>query len=122
MKKLLRCVAAFLISFIFVCAFNKIRFNYNWTDALKRTVMAPFVGTLWASGFSESKFLKIHAGMTEKHVKELLGQPLQKWVGEDGYMWLYSWQDTPTADYDRRWISFDAKGFVDDVRHEFYID
>ena len=61
-------------------------------------------------------------GMSELEVRNLLGAPLQDWTGGEGHTWLYSWQDTPTADYDRRWVSFDSKGHVDDLAHEFYID
>jgi outer membrane protein assembly factor BamE (lipoprotein component of BamABCDE complex) len=77
---------------------------------------------LWATGFSESKFSDVRMGMSQTEVMSLLGIPLQMWTGSDGCTWLYTWQDTPTADYDRRWVSFDSKGFVDEVNHEFYID
>ena len=111
-----------LAAFALLTTFNKIRFHYDWPNALKRTVMTPFVGTLWASGFSEGQFAKVRLGMPQAEVKDLLGVPLKEWCGSTTCSWLYSWQDTPTADYDRRWIAFDAQGRVREVRHEFFID
>jgi hypothetical protein len=122
MMKFIRGMLLFIPGFLTLVAFNKIQLHYNWPEALKRTVMTPFVGTLWANGFSEAQFEKVRIGMLEAQVKELLGEPLKEWRGKMGYAWLYSWQDTPTADYDRRWVSFDAKGAVVEVRHEFHID
>lgn len=122
MKKAAKRMTLVVMVFALFTAFNKVRFHYDWSEALKRTAMTPFVGTLWADGFSELNFSKVRIGMSEIEVRTLLGVPLQKWVGTEGYTWLYSWQDTPTADYERRWVSFDSKGLVDEVIHEFYID
>lgn len=81
--------------------------------SILRTVMTPFTGTLWADGFSEAKFAE---------VKALLGAPLKEWCGSGGCVWLYNWQDTPTADYDERAVSFDSLWRVNGFRHRFYID
>ncbi len=111
--------------FIMAVALNKIRFRYGWSDAIWRTVMTPMTGTLWAPGFSEAKFAEVKIGMSSVEVTALLGAPLQKWCAQDGGLdceWLYSWQDTPTADFDRRWVLFDQFGRVERLRHDFFID
>ncbi len=125
-KKTFKVVPIILAAFIVTLGLNKIRFRYDWVDAAKRTLLAPLTGTLWADGFSEAKFAKVKLGMSLAEVKALLGAPLREWCGpkgiNEGCTWLYSWQDTPTADYDRRWVSFDALGRVEEIRHDFYID
>lgn len=126
MKRIFQIGCFALSIFVITLGFNKIRFRYEWSDATKRTLMAPFAGTLWADGFSEEKFAKVTLGMPMSEVERLLGRPLKEWCGPEddktGCTWLYSWQDTPTADYDRRWVSFNASGRVDELRHDFFID
>ncbi|MEW6058261.1 MAG: outer membrane protein assembly factor BamE, partial [Bdellovibrionota bacterium] len=91
-------------------------------NAFWRTLMTPFTGTIWAKKFSEQNFAKIRPGMPRAEVEALLGSPLRKDCSEKGCMWVYSNQDTGTADYDRRWVVTDPTGRVTEVRHEFYID
>lgn len=123
MKKPVSVVSVTIIGlFVAGTVFNKIRFHYGWSDAFWRTAMTPFTGTLWADGFSEARFAEVRIGMSSQEVRALLGTPLKEWCGSEGCAWLYSWQDTPTADYDERSVSFDSLWRVTGLRHRFYID
>jgi len=121
-RPVLMALVALFGFFISATVFNKIRFHYGWSDAIWRTTMTLFTGTLWADGFSEAKFADVKIGMSSQEVKVLLGPPLKEWCGSKNCAWLYSWQDTPTADFDRRSVSFDSSWRVNGFRHEFYID
>lgn len=126
MKKAFLIISALIALFAFSVIWNKISLRYDWKTAAVRTLMSPFTGNLWAEGFSEERFSKVKVGMFANEVEALLGKPLNVWPAKNGFTWLYSWQDTPTADYDRRWVSFKTSdlhsGKVIDVSHEFFID
>lgn len=122
MKKRKQALVMTLVFCAMIVVINKLRFRYSWTNATLRTAMTPFTGTIWADGFSEANFSKVQAGMSSRDIKLLLGEPLQKWCGNEGCEWLYSWQDTPTADFDRRWIFLNSVGRVVSFRHDFFID
>jgi hypothetical protein len=123
MKKVYRLTKVILgLYLLFATPINKWRFGYGWGEAFGRTVMAPMTGTLWAKDFSERKFSSVHLGMTRPEVVQLLGKPLREGCGDSGCTWLYSWQDTGTADFDRRWVGFDLKGHVDRIYHDFFVD
>jgi hypothetical protein len=120
--KWLRAFVVVMTCFGVTMTVNKIRFQYDWENAFWRTLMTPFTGTVWALGFSEEGFAEIRIGMSYDEVAKILGEPLRKNCGDKGCGWIYSNQDTGTADYDRRGITFDTTGRVDGLRHEFYID
>ena len=101
---------------------NKVRFLYDWGNAFWRTLMTPFTGTNWAEGFSEDRFSMIRLGMSQEQVTSILGRPLDQGCGKTSCSWIYSYQDTGTADFDRRWILFDYDGKVDEIKNDFYID
>jgi hypothetical protein len=122
MTRLMLLPPTLCLLFMTATVFNKIRFHYGWSDAVLRTAMAPLAGTLWAEGFSETRFAAVRIGMSSQEVKALLGPPLKELCGPENCAWRYSWQDTPTADYDQRSISFDASWRVTELRHRFYID
>ncbi|MEW6058012.1 MAG: hypothetical protein AB1540_15505 [Bdellovibrionota bacterium] len=120
--KWLKAFLFILTCFGLMMTTNKVRFRYDWENAFWRTLMTPFVGTIWAEGFSEERFAKVRVGMSFDEVAHILDEPLRKDCSQKGCGWIYSNQDTGTADYDRRWITFDVTGLVDGLRHEFYID
>ena len=122
MRKLTKVILIAAAFFGAATVTNKIRFRYDWENAYCRTLMTPFTGTIWADGFSEGKFSKIQFGMSKSEVEAVLGDPLRKDCSGKGCMWVYSNQDTGTADYDRRWVVFDSTDQVTKIRHEFYID
>ena len=103
-------------------AVNSIRFGYDFKEAMWRTFMTPFEGTVWAPGFTESAFSKVHLGMSAAEVNSLLGDPLRKSCDAEGCLWIYTWQDTGTANFDQRWLDFDSAGRVKEIRKSFYID
>src|SRR3990167_2474807 len=101
-----------MLLFPLVVAVNSFRFGYDFKEAYWRTLMAPFEGTVWAPGFKESAFSKLRIGMTASEVFGLLGDPLRKRCDKDGCLWIYTWQDTGTADFDQRWVDIDPRGRV----------
>ena len=82
--------------------------------------------TVYASGFSDGRFLLVRNGMTDAQVIALLGEPLERYrpqVGDDpswdlGMRWSRSATD---SHYSVRVVLF-KKGRVADVRSEFYVD
>lgn len=52
---------------------HMIRYDMNVLDA---SLVFIEDGTMWAPQFTERKFDKIHQGMTQKAVRELIGEPL----------------------------------------------
>ena len=101
---------------------NAARFEYGPEDAFWRTLMTAFEGTIWAPGFSEAAFSKLEIGMKTDQVTALLGDPLRKDCGELRCIWIYTWQDTQTADFDQRWVIFGPAERVEEVRKSFFID
>jgi outer membrane protein assembly factor BamE (lipoprotein component of BamABCDE complex) len=76
---------------------------------------------VYASGYTESAFRKIHRGMTEDEVSALLGKPIDR-VRRKGDKWLWEYSVSPTnRSYRLRSVLF-ANGRVEDVFHEFYVD
>ena len=101
---------------------NGFRFQYGLEDAFWRTLMMPFEGTIWAPGFKEAEFLKVREGMKADDVFKMLGEPIRRDCGKSGCFWIYTWQDTPTADFDQRWVMLNAKEQVTEIRKGFFID
>jgi hypothetical protein len=120
--KLFRFV--FMISLLFpaAMAINSYRFGYGFENAFWRTLMTPFEGTVWAPGFKESTFSKISVGMPSLEVFRLLGDPIRKDCDHTGCLWIYTWQNTGTADFDKRWLDIDLAGRVKEVKKSFFID
>lgn len=84
--------------------------------------------TIYASGFSELKFRRIHRGMSKAEVERILGKPLTGPEGliTDDHAWLYAFLDRsriPDPDDDRvtntwfkiRGVKFDHDGRVKDI-------
>jgi hypothetical protein len=112
-----------LLAFGALATFNKIRFQYDWNNALWRTIMTPMTGTIWAEGFDEDAFAQVKVGMLRSEVESLgVGKPLDERCHENGCFLRYTNQDTGTADFDRRWLGFDRNGRVDYIRNDFWID
>jgi len=103
-------------------AFNSYRFGYGLKDAFWRTLMTPFEGSVWAPGFSEAAFSKVKIGMHSSEVFQLLGAPIRNPNGLTGSIWMYTWQETGSADFDQRWLDFDPSGHVKEIRKSFFID
>lgn len=108
--------------FLGVMAVNSLRLGYGPEDSFWRTLMSPFEGTVRAQGFSESAFTKIRIGMMAAEVTRLLGEPLRRSCGVYGCLWIYTWQESGTADFDQRWVLVDAKARVSEIRKSFFID
>lgn len=121
--KIVKYLSLTMVVFICGVAINIQRFGYNLNDGFWRTLMFPFEGTVWASGFSEANFNKIKLGMSVTQVQEILGEPLRK---DDECrelcFWLYSGHDTGTADFDQRWVVFNNADLVIEIRKSFFID
>ncbi|MEW6055034.1 MAG: hypothetical protein AB1540_00330 [Bdellovibrionota bacterium] len=122
MKRLTQVVLVFCLLFATVLVSNKIRFHYDWKDAFCRTLLTPFLGTVWADRFSETGFAKAQLGMDEQNIEDIVGKPIRKSCDNEGCLWVYADQDPDNLPYDRRWISFNSKHRVIEIRHDFYID
>lgn len=120
--KTLKTTTACLFLFSLTMAYYMYKFGYGVNDGFWRTAMIPFEGTVWSEGFSEVGFNKVNLGMSSRKVLELLGEPLQKNCDKNDCFWIYTWQDTGTADFDQRWIIFNLDDRVIEIRKSFYID
>jgi hypothetical protein len=85
-------------------------------------------GTVYAPGYSESRFHRIRVGMTPAEVEAIMGEPLLKgdWgcltpSTGDSETWRYSNQHHYTANFWRRWVIF-QKGKVVYVVSDFWVD
>jgi hypothetical protein len=84
-------------------------------------------GTVYAPGYSESRFHRIRVGMTPAEVEAILGPPLLRgdWgcltQSTDWDTWRYSQQHHYTANFWRRWVMFE-KGKVVHVVSDFWVD
>lgn len=122
MRKAILLILTGLSLFFISTVINKNHYRYDWQNAAWRTGMALFTGTKWAEGFSEEQFAKVKIGMSFEEVKAIVGKPLEGGCGLYGCGLVYSWQDTPTADYDRRWVRFDKNHKAYLIYHDFYIN
>lgn len=120
--KLLKFLFLSLFLFPALLAINAFRFQYGLEDAFWRTLMSPLEGTVWAANFNESAFAKIQVGMLAGDALRLIGEPIRRDCDNDGCLWIYSWQDTSTADFDQRWILLDTKERITEIRKSFFID
>jgi len=102
--------------------YNMVRYRYCPMDAFLRTIIREN-NTIWAPGFSESKYSSIRTGMTKEQIIKILGEPVRKWDRDypDG-AWSYSWQKEGDDIFDRRDITFSRDGQVTGVYREFYMD
>lgn len=103
-------------------AINSYRFGYGWNDAFWRTLVAPVEGTIWVPKFDESKFSKVRIGMSAHEVVQLIGNPLRKDCGKEDCFWIYTWLETALPGYDQRWLIFDLKERVIEIRKSFELD
>ena len=86
--------------------------------------------TYYSTHYSEQRFRKVRAGMSERQVLELLGSPLGKWkpyqytnyLNRQHYVgYAYSKSESGEGDYEVRQINFD-QGKVAEVRRYRYYD
>jgi len=79
--------------------------------------------TIYAPGFSDSKFRRIEKGMSRAEVQSILGKPLThiEWLMEDESKWYYAFLDSAKIPHDDRvtntWykvrvVDFDGAGRV----------
>jgi hypothetical protein len=112
-----------VFSLMVMLILNKVRFHYGWRDAFFRTVLAGFEATRWAPEFSLDAFEQAKLQMDQSEISQLLGEPLRKDCDAHGEcIWIYSWQISGTDDFDQRWIVFNPKRKVSEVRKSFFID
>ena len=122
MVKKLKYLSLGGLLFFAIMIVNAVRFQYGLEDAFWRTFMTPFEGTVWAPGFKESEFAKVREGMKAGEVLNLLGEPLRRDCDKNDCFWIYTWQNTGTADFDQRWVIVDANEHVIEIRKSFFID
>jgi len=82
--------------------------------------------TLYAKGYSESRFRTVRIGMTTRQVKNLLGAPLNWDTPETSEasgegIWCYTRPGKSPGSYWVRHIAF-RNGVVDDINMHFYMD
>jgi hypothetical protein len=82
------------------------------SNNIRDLVMSVFLGeaTVYAKGFSESKFRCIKVGMRAEDLQAVMGPPLKRspW-GPFPEVWLYTNQRTITDNFWRRWVVVDDK-------------
>ena len=89
-------------------------------------MMSIFVGeaTVYAKGFSESKFRSIKVGMKTADLLSIIGPPLKRapW-GSLPEVWYYTDQKTITDNFWRRWVVVDTNaGEVVTIIDDFWDD
>jgi hypothetical protein len=86
--------------------------------------------TIYAEGFSESRFITLRVGMSRGDVEAIVGRPLRKVPWNESYpppgphdneMWHYSDQRDDTANFHRRWVYFE-NGKVVEIINDFWVD
>lgn len=98
-------------------------FGYGINDAFWRVIWAIDEETIWAENFSEESFEKVKLGMTSDEVLSVMGKPLNDIEKcEGGCFWTYTGHARGNADFDQRWIVFDANNKVSEIRKSFFID
>ena len=121
--KILKIFFILVLSLVVMLIVNKIRFHYEWKDAFFRTLFAGFEATRWAPDFSIDAFEQAKLQMDQSEISQLLGKPLRKDCDAHGEcIWIYSWQMSGTDDFDQRWVVFNPKGKVSELRKSFFID
>ncbi len=70
-------------------------------------------GTIYASGYSEVRFLEIKPGMSRAKVEQRLGKPLNVYRIGDSPVWDYTdWDPDRGEKYKTREVQFDSHGSV----------
>lgn len=81
--------------------------------------------TRYATGYSETTFAQIRAGMTREDVFRLLGQPLERVTYPDSWPemhWIYSQAASRSGHFHLRSVRFAPDGTVSTVFKEFHFD
>jgi hypothetical protein len=120
--KFLKYGLYFVWIFLATMLFNMWRFGYGVNDGFWRTLLIPCEGTIWAKDFSEKKFNQLKLGMSINEVKGIIGEPLKIRCGEEFCYFIYTDQDTGTADHDERVVVTDLNHKVVEIKKSFFID
>ena len=119
----MKVIVVFMLLISYATVSNMIHYGYGVNDAFWRVVWWIDEGTIWAEGFSEGNFDKVKIGMTSDEVLKIVGKPLHDIDNCDEIcIWGYTKQDAGTSDFDQRWVVFDSKLRVQEIRKTFYID
>ena len=98
-------------------------FHYYCLDGISGWLLSRFYDedTPYAPGYSDSAFRKVREGMTEDEVRDLLGQPLDRW-SLDNNRFGRRWSKSPSdGNYKLRVVIF-TEGKVTRKTSEFYLD
>ena len=99
------------------------RYHYGPADAALHLLYNDPAATVYASGFSESRFSQVQPGMSRAEVEGLLGPPLRRWHRDFvDCAWSYSWQRRGDDSFDLRNVIFNRDGTVHVAFREFYVD
>ncbi len=104
--------------------------HYYWLDGIGGAFWEMLIGdTVYSQGYREYKFRRIHEGMTEEQVLEILGMPLFRGPYFP-FVWFYSYGKPLYKDKDP-WVTdscytqriiFFSGGKVSKIYHDFYFD
>ena len=89
-----------------------------------REVIWHYDATIYAAGYCEGRFRRIHVGMTAEEVESLMGPPLQMWTfseAQDIEIWAYTIQGGSMDNYWRRWL-YMQNNRVWAIDSEYYVD
>jgi hypothetical protein len=94
---------------------------------IKRALLLVFQDTKYAPGYKEDEFIKIHVGMDENKVYELIGKPLSSFTVQEnkeatGTKYLYYSESPSSTHYNRRAVVISREGKVLGKESYFYTD
>ncbi|GAK50185.1 hypothetical protein U14_01412 [Candidatus Moduliflexus flocculans] len=104
--------------------------HFYWLDGISGALWELLLGdTVYSQGYREYKFRRIHEGMTEEQVLEIVGIPLFR-GSYFPFVWFYSYGKPLYKDKDP-WVTdscytqriiFFSGGKVSKIYHDFYFD
>ncbi len=131
-----RMMVATAVAAIVAAAAKSLLVDNRPRDILAAAISAPDGEyTVYAGGYSESKFRSLRAGMTVRQVEEIMGPPLDRgrWMDSDAAgpttagegipqdIWYYTRAGKARGDYWRREVWF-RDGLVYHTEGTYYMD
>lgn len=105
--------------------------HFYWLDGIGGAILELMIGkTEYSKDYKEYKFRRVHRGMTESQILDILGEPLFKnVVPNNRVLWFYTYGEkienqpryVTNSCYTERIITF-RNNLVVEVYHGFYID
>jgi len=125
-----RVIPVAWLAVIIMMTYPIVKYGLLYNEDPLTSLLIPFFGndTVWADGYSLSKFKSIEPGMNQTQVKEILGECLVETPFDDVTYWHYTTGiDGRPMSYSRysthrRFVRFNNEGVVTGVTIDFYFD